>query len=382
MSSSKRWTTIVKSIAWTIVATTACAAQAADIVIGQVTPLSGILATSGEQIRQGVQIYFDHVNESGGIHGARIRHIVRDDAYKPEETLKHTRELISRENAVALVGFAGTANIGELLKQGVLAKANMPLVAPITGADVLRTPFTPNVFHIRASYADEMEYMVETLLTIGINRIGVFYQNDPFGKAGVSGVEQALTKRNLKIAASASYERGTEEVAEAVKAMRTSEPNAIIMISVNRPAAAFAREYRKAGGKAQLLNLSVVDPGELVKLAGPEAIRGLGITQVVPFPYAITLPVIREYHVLLKKHGAPGAEISYLGFESFLGAKILVEALRRAGPNPTPERVLRALENMDRLDVGGFVVGYSPRSRIGSKFVDMAIVGRDGRLHH
>lgn len=357
-------------------------AVSAEIVVGQVSPLTGVLASSGEQIRLGTRIYFEHINETGGIHGARVRHIVLDDGYKPDETVLRTRQLIEQHNAIALVGYAGTANVGELLKQRVLASANIALVAPITGADVLRTPFTPNVFHIRASYGDEAEYMVETLLTIGTRKIGVFYQNDPFGKAGLAGVEQSLERRGLKVAVSASYERNTEDVADAVKAIRAAEPHALIMVSVNRPTAAFVREYRKAGGKAQLVNISVVDPAELVTLGGAAQMRGLGITQVVPFPYAMTLPVIREFNALLRKHGPAGAQPSYLAFESFIGAKVLVEGLRRAGPNPSPEKVLRALEGLDRYDTGGFIIGFSPRNRVGSKFVDMAVIGRDGKLFH
>lgn len=352
----------------------------ADVVVGQSLPLSGILATSGEQIRLGVQVYFDHVNANGGIHGARIRHVVVDDGYKVDETLRLTRELIEREKAVALIGFAGTANVAELLRQGVLAQARIALVAPVTGAQVLRSPFNPNLFHIRAGYADEAEHLVNHLVTIGVHRIGVLYQDDALGQAGLVGVQAAVAKRGLKLVGSASFARGSEKVDEAVRTLRVAEPGAIIMFSINRPTAAFAKRYREAGGAALLLNISIVDPAELTRLAGTAAMHGLGITQVMPYPYAPNLPLVREYQALLKRHAPPGAVPSYLGIEGFVGAKLLVEGLRRAGPRPTSEAVLHALEGLDRFDAGGFFLGYSKTNRIGSRFVDLTVINRDGKL--
>ena len=357
-------------------------AQGGEIVIGESVPLTGVLATSGMQIRDGVKLYFDQVNATGGIHGARIRHVVRDDAYKVDETVRQTQELINKDKAVALIGYAGTANVAELLKLGTLTKANIALVGPVTGAAVLREPFNANLFHIRAGYADEMEHMVNHLYTIGIRRIGVFYQNDGFGKAGLAGVEQAVAKRKLKLTVTAGYERNTMDidVGKAVTAIKANEPQALIMVAINKPAATFAKAYRAVGGTAQLLNISVVDPNELIKLAGLDSVQGLGITQVMPFPYTPGLPIIREYQAALTKYGGPDAAPSYFSLESFIGAKVLCEGLRRAGPNPTPEKVLHALESIEAYDVGGFVVRYGKTNRIGSKFVDITIIGRNGKL--
>jgi ABC-type branched-subunit amino acid transport system substrate-binding protein len=357
-------------------------AHAADLVVGQVAPLTGVLASTGAQMVLGGKIYFDHINAQGGIHGRKIHHVVLDDGYKIEETVRLTRQLIDKEKAIALFGYAGTANLTELLKQNIMQEAGIALVAPYTGGEPLRNPFNPSIFHIRAGYADEAEHMVGHLVTLGIRDIGVYYQNDGFGKAGLAGVEEALKRRELKLAASAPYERNKldDSVAQAVAAFRKSGASAIIMISINPTTAAFVKAYRAAGGNAQLFNISVVDPAELVKLAGVENMHGLGISQVVPFPYSPTLPVIREYRELFARYAPKDAVISYTSFEEFIGAKVLVEGLRRAGPNPTREKVLRALENLGRFDVGGFMVGYAPDNRIGSKYVEVTVIGREGKL--
>jgi ABC-type branched-subunit amino acid transport system substrate-binding protein len=164
-----------------------------------------------------------------------------------------------------------------------------------------------------------------------------------------------------------------------VERIRKSDAQAVIMISVNKPTAAFVKQYRDGGGGAQLFNISVVDPAEIVKLAGLKNAHGLGISQVVPYPYMANLQVIREYHALLRKY-APGEEVNYTSFEQFLGAKVLVEALRRAGPRPTRAKVVAALEGLQNWDLGGIAVGYAPDNRVGSRFVDVTVIGSSGKL--
>ncbi|MDM0112581.1 ABC transporter substrate-binding protein [Variovorax sp. J22R133] len=354
-------------------------AHAAEVVVGQVAPLSGVLASTGEQMVLGGRIYFDWVNDQGGVNGARIRQLVVDDGYKVDETVRLTRELLGKPEVVALFGFAGTANVSRLLSDGVLERGGAPLVAPYTGGEPLRSPFNPWIFHVRAGYADEAEHMVQQVTTLGVKRIAVMYQDDAFGKAGLEGVNAALVKRGLKLAVAAGYERNTDKVDEAVQKIKASDAQAVIMISINKPTAAFVKRYREAGGAAQLYNISVVDPAELVKMAGLNNARGLGISQVVPYPYQPNLAVIREYHALLKKY-APDQSPNYTSFEEFLGAKVLVEALRRAGPAPTRTKVVKALESMSNFDLGGVFVSYSPANRVGSQYVEVTVIGASGKL--
>ena len=352
---------------------------AAEIVVGQVAPLSGVLATTGAQMVLGGKVYFDHVNATGGVNGQKIRHLVADDDYKVPETVRLTREMLARPEVVALYGFAGTSNVGQLLADGVLAQGGAALVAPYTGGEPLRNPFNPWIFHLRAGYADEAEHMVQQVTTLGMTRMAVMYQDDGFGKAGLEGVVKALDRRKLKLSVAAPYERNTDKVDDAVRSIIASDAQAVIMISVNKPTAAFARKYHEAGGGAQLYNISVVDPAEIVKLAGLKNAHGLGISQVVPYPYTPNLPTVREFHTLMKRY-APGQEVNYTNFEQFLGAKVLVEGLRRAGPNPTRARVVKALESMSAYDLGGVTVGYSPENRVGSRFVEVTVIGSAGKL--
>jgi ABC-type branched-subunit amino acid transport system substrate-binding protein len=354
-------------------------ARAADLVIGQVAPLSGVLASTGAQMVLGGRIYFEHVNARGGIHGRMIQHVVVDDGYKVDETVRLTRELLARPEVLALFGFAGTANVGKLLADGVLEQGGAALVAPYTGGENLRNPFNPWIFHMRAGYADETEHMVQQATTLGLRRIAVMYQDDGFGQAGLEGVRKALARRNLPLAVAAGYERNTDKVQDAVRRIKDADAQAVIMISVNKPTAAFVKQYRELGGGAQLYNISVVDPAEIVKLAGLKNAHGLGISQVVPYPYTPRLAVVREYLELLKRY-APDQQVNYTSFEEFLGAKVLVEGLRRAGPNVTRARLVEALQSIADFDLGGVTVNYSPQNRVGSRYVEVTVIGSTGKL--
>jgi ABC-type branched-subunit amino acid transport system substrate-binding protein len=358
---------------------TAPARAAEELVVAQVAPLSGVLATTGAQMVLGGKVYFDAVNDRGGVHGARIKHLVFDDGYKIDETVRITKELTAKPEVVALFGLAGTANIGKLLSDKVLEQGRMPVVAPYSGGEPLRTPFNPWIFHVRAGYVDETEHMVKQLTTLGVTRVAIFYQGDGFGQSGRDGVQAALQRRGHKLVAEATYDRLKPEVDEPVKKILAAQAQAVIMIAVNKPASAFVKKYREAGGGGQLFNISVVDPAELVKLAGIENVRGLGISQVVPYPYQPSLPVVREFHETLKKY-APDQVVNYTNFEEYLGAKVLVEGLKRAGPKPTREKLLDALASLQNFDLGGITVSYGAKNRIGSRFVEVTVIGGDGKL--
>lgn len=360
---------------------TTCAAQsqAPDIVIGQVAPLSGVLEETGRDMVLGGKIYFDYINANGGIKGRRIRHVVKDDGYQVEKTVALTQELLDREDAVALFGYAGTGNIGKLLQDGVLAKANVALVAPYTGSETLRTPFNPYIFHLRAGYADEASTMVDYFVSNGMSKVSVMYQDDAFGKAGLAGIEDALQKHGLKVASVGHYPKNTDDVAEAVRTIGAANPQAIAMISVTKSSAAFVKQYRAAiGNNAVIFSISVVNAQEMARLSGPEIVRGVGITQVVPYPFSGQIAVVKEYQGLLKQYGPKDAQPSYTSFEEFLGAKVLVEGLKRS-KSISREGLMTALSTLN-FDTGGFKVAFEPDNRVGSKFVNITVIGRNGKL--
>ncbi|MBI4987586.1 MAG: ABC transporter substrate-binding protein [Rhodocyclales bacterium] len=356
------------------------AAGAATIVIGQVAPYSGPLAPTGSHVGAGAKLYFDRINAAGGIHGAKIRFVTRDDGYKVPETVKLTRELIKEESPLALVGMVGTGNVEALVKERVLEEADIPVVGIRSGALSLVSPVVPQLFHTRASYAAEVEKIVQQLDTTGIKRVAVLYQDDPLGLDGLAGAEKSLKLHNLQLLVKAPYEKNTTKVEAAVKAIAMAKPQAVIMVSNTAASAEFVRQSRAAGNDAQLLTLSITDGPQLVKRIGKETAHGLSIVQVVPDPSSRSLAVTRDLQDDYKKFAPKGVEVNHTLLEGYLAGRVLAEGLKRAGPNPTRKKLREALEAMRDYDAGGLYIRFSPSSHSGSDFLDITILNREGKV--
>jgi ABC-type branched-subunit amino acid transport system substrate-binding protein len=148
------------------------------------------------------------------------------------------------------------------------------------------------------------------------------------------------------------------------------------MISAYKSCAAFIKAMRKAGYNPQFMNVSFVGSKALAAELGNDG-RGVGISQVVPFPWNSGVPVVRDYQKLMVAKYGPNS-LSFTSLEGFIAARVLVEALRRAGRDLTREHLITVLESMTDLDVGGFIVNYSPTDHSGSKFVELTAIGKDG----
>jgi ABC-type branched-subunit amino acid transport system substrate-binding protein len=344
------------------------------ILLGQAAVFSGPAAQLGIQMRNGIKAYFDHVNEKGGVHGRRLDLITEDDFYEASRAPAASKKLIEEHRVFALLGYVGTPTGVQHLP--VVTQAKVPLVGMFTGAEALRVPLNRYVFHVRASYYDETEAIVEQVASTGGRNIAVFYQDDAYGQAGLKGVEIAMAKRKMKIAALGTVERNTIKVENAVKSIHAAKPDAVVMISAYTSCAEFIRQMKRAGSAATFYNVSFVGSKALADALGKDG-TGVAISQVVPFPWGTAVPVVKEYQQLAKKAGF--TDYNFSAIEGFLVAKVMVEGLRRTGRDLTREKFVDTMEKLD-VDLGGFYVTYSPKSHTGSKFVDLTIIGREGKF--
>jgi branched-chain amino acid transport system substrate-binding protein len=352
------------------------AQQGNAIKLGQSLPLTGPLTELGSEYRDGAMAYFKSVNSKGGVSGRKIELVTLDDGYVVDRTVANAKKLLDENNVFAFFGMFGSANYGALVP--MINERNVPSVAPYTGSDGLRTQLSPTTFWLRASYGDETEKIVDQLTTLGINRIAVFYQDDAFGKAGLAGVDAALAKRKLKTLATGVYDKTKNDVGEAVKTIGAADPQAVVMISTYKPTAAFVKQMRQSGKLPQFFALSVVGLKALHAELGAEA-AGIAISQVVPFPDNATAPVVREMKQLPPEM-LPAAGVTYTTLEGYIAAKVMVEALRRAGAALSREKLVAALESMRDYDVGGYPVNYAGGNHLGSRFAEVTIVSKSGRL--
>lgn len=369
---------ILSALASAVAAPAAAAdgVTASTVVVGQSAALSGPAAELGAEMRKGILAYFEHVNRSGGVNGRRLVLKSLDDGYEATRAAANTKKLIQDEDVFALLGYVGTPT-SEAAKP-IFTDARVPFVGAFTGAELLRAPFNRYIFNVRASYYAETDAIVDLLARMGLTRIAVFYQNDSYGKAGLTGVERAMSRRNLKIGATGTVERNSVEVAAAVKAIAASDPQAVVMISAYKSCGAFVKEMKKAGSNPQFMNVSFVGSRALAAELGDLG-RGVGIAQVMPFPWNAATPVVRDYQRQIAPNGSEN-DYSFGSLEGYVAAKVFVEGLRRAGKEPTREALVTALETLRDFDLGGFYVTYTPADHNGSKFVEMTVISRNGKI--
>ena len=348
-------------------------AQDNRIVLGQSAAFSGPAMQLGTQFHAGARLWFDQLNAKGGVGGRQveIRHL--DDGYEPDRCVANTEKLI-KDEVFALFGYIGTPT--SLAALPLATSARVPFIAPFTGAMGLREPFKREAFHLRASYDDETALIVKQLIELSQNRIGVFYQNDAYGKAGLSGVTKALAARQLKPIAEGTVERNSEDVAAAVAKLAKSGAQAIVQIGAYKACAAFIRQARKAGYGGKFYNVSFVGTQALADELGKDG-AGVVVSQVVPSPYNPARPVSREFVAAAKQQGRVQANLSSM--EGYLAAKLFTEGLTRAGGKPTREALIAALESINE-DFGGYRVSFGPGNHVASKFVELSMLTGDGRV--
>lgn len=345
------------------------------IVLGQSCAMTGPAAQLGLQMNRGARIAFDAINAAGGINGHPIELKVVDDGYEPDRCKANTEQLI-RDEVFALFGYVGTPT--SLAALPLVNEEKIPFFGPFTGAEALREPFSRSVFHVRASYYDETALIVRHLTDLGLKKIAVFRQNDSYGQAGLDGVVRALKQRSLEPVAVGLVERNTVDVAAAVQAIVPKMPDAIVQISAYKSCAAFIRAARKAGFGGTFFNVSFVGTQALADELGKEG-AGIQVSQVMPFPFATTTPIAREYLAAVQKAGGD-ATPNYSSMEGYVAAKVFAEGLRRAGRNPGRDALVQALESIQRWDLGGFNVNFGPRDHVASGFVELSMLTADGKV--
>ena len=347
------------------------------IVLGQSAAFSGPAAQLGVQMNRGAAIFFERLNASGGIGGRQVELRTLDDGYEPDRCKANTEALI-KDDVFALFGYVGTPT--SLAALPLVNNVKIPFIAPFTGAQALREPFSRNVFHVRASYFDETALIVKQLTSLGLTRIAVFRQNDSYGQAGLDGVLRALKAQNLEPVAVGLVERNSVDVAAAVQAIVPKAPHAVVQIGAYKGCAAFIRAARKAGFGGTFNNVSFVGTQALADELGPDGL-GVVVSQVMPFPFSTTTAIAREYREAVQQAGG-GATPNYSSMEGYVAAKVFAEGLRRAGSNITRDGLVVGLESLQRFDVGGYTVSFSARDHQGSGFVDLSMLTGDGKVRH
>jgi ABC-type branched-subunit amino acid transport system substrate-binding protein len=352
--------------------------SATTVVIGQSAPLSGANAELGNDIRNGALAYFAKINAAGGVHGRKLELVTLDDGNNVQRAEANTKKLVEEAGVFALYGYA-SATLSRLALP-IAAKHNVPFLGPFTGADPMRV-FNKQVYNMRGSYAEELEKIVDHFESLGVKRFSIVYYDDVVGKENYAAVDRALKKRKLEVVSTAAFkDRAKPDIEAGVKEIAKGRPDVVILTTLYKATADFVRLAKTTGLGAQMASNSFPGASPLAKELGKDG-AGVIVATVVPPPGKRSLPVVQEYQLAIEKQLGK-KEYSFTSLESYIGAKVLAEALKRAGPRPTREGFMQALDGMKSYDTGGYVVGFSPTDHNGSSFVELTIIGQGQKFNY
>jgi branched-chain amino acid transport system substrate-binding protein len=346
-----------------------------EIRVGMVNAQTGISNHIGLELKQGYLAYFLRVNREGGIFGRQIRSVDFDDHFEPLETIFYTERLINTNRVFALVGYVGTANA--LTALSMVNEAGLIFFGPMTGAESLRHPVLPLVFNVRASYAEEIESLLSYLVNeLGIKKIAVVRQNDSFGDDGFKSLTRSLQSRHLELITDCKFVRNSVDMQPALDQIVSTQPEAVIIMGTLRPIVSLLERAKSTRlGHTRFCSLSTVSANMLIKAAGPTS-EGMILSQVVPSPEDTSIPLVRSFQADMRTSGV--TDFSSVSLEGYLGAMVLVDGMRRAGPDLTEQHCIDALNHTD-LDLQPLRIVWSNSDHSGSHTVFLTQI-KNGKL--
>lgn len=356
-------------------------ANAQELVIGQVATLDNPRSAVGAQLRRGALLYFGAVNRAGGVHGKTLTLVSKNRSEsEPEDAIRKTRELLAEAKPIALLNLMGTGAMESLVKERLLESEGVPVVGIRTGATSLHQPVHPWLFHTRANYRAEVRKIVRHFATISATRIALVHESSPFGNEIQRLAEEEMRSLGLSFVARSAVDTVKPDYGVAVAPLAGGKTDSVLVAMNSNATADFYKALRSRGVSAHVIALSIADGTQVIKRIGAKDAHGLGIAQVTPDPTSRVTGLSRDYQAVVKAANAPESDLNQASFEGFIAAKVLVEALKRAGPDPTRARLRQALEGIALLDLGGVAIKFSGASHSGSEFVDIAILSREGKM--
>ena len=320
-----------------------------DVIrLGMSGPFSGGVNSVGNQFLLGAEIYLQNLNDHGGVYGRKIEIIAKDDRYEPKIAIENVHELIEKEKIFALFGLIGTP-VAEAVFPIAIEK-RIPFVGAYSGAEFLRNPPNPIVLNARAGDFDEIEKLIEYFADdLNYKRFAIFYQNDGYGRAGLKGVKNALSKRNLALVGEGSYKRNTLSVGNALYEIELGNPDVILMIGATNPVAEFIKRVRKSTAIRSDVKFglfSFIEPKPVINLLQGNG-KGITFAQVVPSPWTSEVEEVENYRVLMRQY-YPKEELSHVSLEGYFAARMITQVFKSLGKDFTKEDFIKALGSFSK----------------------------------
>jgi len=342
-----------------------------SILIGRVIALEGPAGAKGREQEGALQAYFATVNASGGIYGRKINLRTTNEDMRTEDAM---RRIYDGQRPFALFLFGGTVGSTIAMKYGT--SLSIPFVAPNSGANIFHQPANRFVFNVRARYQDEVIAAIKHFSRVGQMRIALIHADDAFGRDAAQGYTEGIRAAGATSVYTGRFLSDKPDFTAHIQALIEAAPHAVICVGSSKRVAELISLARQSHIASAFMTLSNNSSSGFARELGVHA-HGIIVSQVTPPPGSLSTRLSRELHQVLANR--PDAEISYAAMEAYASAKVLVEGLRKAGPNLTREGFVRALESIRHFDIGGLDVDYSSTKHSGSNYIELSILTEDGR---
>jgi branched-chain amino acid transport system substrate-binding protein len=351
-----------------------------EIFIGSVVPLSGHLAAIGKPLSEGASACFDMINANGGLNGYQIRFEQKDDQSDPKLTVAKTNELLAAYPLVAMINTTGSLSNIALIESGVLKRNNIALVGPRDGSSGVREMKSSNHYFLIAGTAAEADKIIKVSATIGRKRLVAVYSDDGSGREALRQIERAATENGSTLVAHYPVPEGGKDIpAIAKKIADDSSIHQVLVYGVTPVVAQLYKEVKTLRPALPVTSFSTTSHAAIVDLLGPETSRGLMLTQVT-YPPSSALQVMKDFRAAMDMLQIPEIRQNSLHLEGFLAARVVVEAIKKAQGTPSREGVIAALDQISKTNIGGLAFDFTNGRREGSSFVQVGIIGAQGKL--
>ncbi len=365
---------------WLGLAGMAPALAASDIKLVQIGPFTVLPTADATQVNQGIKAFVNQANKTG-INGHRIAFSEADDRFSVDVFVEQFGKAL-QDKPLALLSPIGSAAVKRMLDDKLLDSSDIVVMNAIPGAESFRAPGHPKLFHIRAGDKQQIEKIINHVRTLGIRRLSVLYEDLPVGTSGMAVARQVATLGEGVDIKGVKSAIAPADLAKASQEVGTQSPQGVLIVGTPRFMADGVAALRKGGVSQAIFVLSYVPAPLIVKLAGLEGARGVGIAQTFPNPNGRTLPLHRDFQVAMKALYPQLQEYTPFHLEGYITARTVAEAVRRMkDKDPSPSVLASTLHSMGELDFGGFRVDFS-KGNVGSTFVDIGVIGSDGRLRY
>ena len=370
------------SAALAVVATPAVAADAqgvskTEIVVGSIQDLSGPIAGFGKQVRLGMMLRVDEINEQGGINGRKLKLLVEDSGYDPKKAVLAAQKLVNQDKIFIMIGHIGTAQNNAAMP--VQFEKNVINFFPITAAREMYEPFNRLKYSFAATYYDQMRTALPKLVKDkGAKKVCTMYQDDEFGLEVVRGGEAGLKTMGMDFVEKTSYKRGATDFSSQVARMKSSGCDFVLLGTIIRETIGTIAEARKTGFAPTFLGTSASYTDLIHKLGG-KAMDGLYATMTVQNPYLdeASKPISFWANKYKTKFSEDPTVFSIYGYNAI---DAFVRAAAKAGPNLSTDSFIKAMDTMSfEPDMfGSAPSNYTATKRLGSDLSRLSQL-QDGR---